>query len=58
MHSTKYNAHGPFLNAFEQVCLSYCQSGMPHLVGIFNDRTDDCGIYFDEMMRFYSSTLE
>ena len=22
-HSTKYYAHGPFLNAFEQVCLSF-----------------------------------
>ena len=58
MHSTKYNAHGPFLNAFEQVCLSYCQTGMPHLAGVFDDRTYDCGIYVDEMMRFYSGTLE
>ena len=47
-HSTKYNF----------VCVSYCQTGMPHLAGIFDDRMDDCGIYFDEMMRFYSSTLE
>ena len=58
-HSIKYNAQGPFLNAFELVCLSYCQTGMPHMAGVFVDRTDDCGIiYFDEMMRFYSSTLE
>ena len=57
-HSIKYNAHGHFLNVFEQVCLSYCQTVMPHLAGVFDDRTDDCGIYFDEMMRFYSSTLE
>ena len=34
-HSKKYNAHGPFLNAFEQVCLSYCPTGMPHLAGVF-----------------------
>ena len=57
-HSTKYNAHGPFLNAFAQVCLSYCQTVMPHLAGVFGDRTYDCSIYFDEMMRFYSSTFE
>ena len=43
-HSTKYNAHGPFLNAFEQVCLSYCQTGMPHLACVFDDRMYDCGI--------------
>ena len=55
---TKYNAHGPFLNAFEQVCLSYCQTGMPPLAGVFDDRTDGCGIYFDKMMWFYSSTPE
>ena len=58
MHSTKYSAHGHFLNAFKQVCLSYCQTVMPHLAGVFDDRTYDCGIYFDELMRFYSSMLE
>ena len=39
-HSTKYNAHGLFLNAFEQVCLSYCQTGMPHLAGVLDSMTE------------------
>ena len=39
-HSIKCNAHGPFLNAFELVCLSYCQTGRPHLAGVFDDRTE------------------
>ena len=34
-HSSTHNAHRPFLNAFEQVCLSYCPTGMPHLAGVF-----------------------
>ena len=57
-HSTKCNAHGPFLNAFQQVCLSYFQTGMPHLAGVFDDRTYDCDIYFEEMVPFFSITLE
>ena len=52
-HSTK-----DFLNVFELVCLSCCQTGMPHLASVFDERMDNCGIYVYEMMRFYSSMLE
>ena len=31
---------------------------MPHMAGVLDDRADDCGIYLNEMMGFYSMTLE
>ena len=56
-HSTTYNAHALFLNPFEQVYLFHCQIDIPHLAGVLDDRTYNCGICFDEMMRFHSNTL-
>jgi len=31
---------------------------MPHLVGLLDDGGYDCDIYLDEIMRFYSCSLE
>ena len=31
---------------------------MSHLAGVLDDGADDCGIYLDKMIGFYSCSLE